>query len=79
MNAQDIILEIQKLPPDEKQIVFDYVIATDEEEFKVTKYSEEDLAILDQRYEEAKRGINVDRFSSMDEALAFLDSLENKQ
>lgn len=69
MNAQEIISEIEKLSPEEKQVVVDYVFSSEEE--IVTKYSEEDLAELDRRYEEAKKGINVDRFSSMDEACKF--------
>ncbi|MEW6237181.1 MAG: hypothetical protein AB1656_17500 [Candidatus Omnitrophota bacterium] len=71
-TAQEFIAEYQKLPLEEKQIVADYVIAAEDEVFKVTQYSEEDLALLDQRYEEAKKGINVVRFSSMEEAIRSL-------
>jgi len=64
-TAEEYINGFKTLPPEEKQIVIDFVISIEEEVFKETKYSEEYLALLDQRYEEAKKGINVDRFSSM--------------
>ncbi len=72
-TAEEYINGFKTLPPDEKQKVVDFVISTEEEVFKETKYSDEDLTLLDQRYEEAKKGINVDRFSSMEEAIKSLE------
>jgi predicted nucleotidyltransferase len=77
-TAQEFITEYQKLPLEEKQIVVDYVISTEEEFFKVTHYSESDLALLDQRYEEAQKGINIERYSSMEEAIKSLRLTEEE-
>ena len=73
-TALEYIEGFKNLPPEERQIVIDFVNSTNEEEedFVITHYSDDDLAELDRRYEEAKRGINVERFSSMDEALQSL-------
>ncbi len=71
-TAKDCIEAFKKLPPEEKQAVIDFVYSIEEEEFKATQYSEDDLAKLDRRYEEAKQGINVEKFSSMEEAIKSL-------
>ncbi len=58
-TAQEIILEIQVLPPEERQIVVEYVESTKDEAFKITNYPPEVLEEIDRCAEEAKRGENV--------------------
>jgi len=74
-TAQKYIEGFKKLPPEEKRIVVDFVISTEEEAFKITNYSEDDLALLDQRYEEVKKGVNVSGPFSEDTIMAHLDTL----
>lgn len=75
-TAEEIILEFKELPPEEWKKVVDDVDSTRENTFQITQYSDKDLTLLDQRYQEAKNGINVDRFSSMEEAIQFLGLTE---
>lgn len=58
--ADEIILEIQELPPDERKKVADYLNAGDGEEFLEEDYSPEDSALLDRIQDEAERGLKVE-------------------
>ncbi len=66
-TAEEIILEIQELPVEERQKVADFLHAEDEE-FLEENYSPEDTAKILQAGEEAERGMNIEEFSSMREA-----------
>ena len=66
-TAEQIILEIKELPPKEQQKIIEFVDST-KEEFLETCYSPEDMAIIDQRDEETRKGVNMESFSSMSEA-----------
>jgi hypothetical protein len=52
--------------------VVDFVVSIQEETYIPTRYPPENLAKIDHDIEEAENGINVERFSSMDEALKSL-------
>ena len=73
-TADQIILEIKKLPPDEQRKIVDYVEST-MEEYIETCYSPEDMAIIDRRDEDTRKGVNMESFSSMSEARKSLRSL----
>ena len=77
-TALEYIEGFNNLPPEERQIVIDFVNSTNEEEdFVITHYSDDDLAELDRRYEEAKRGINVSPELEDSEAVNYLKKLRN--
>ncbi len=57
--AEEITLTIKKLSPEKMRIVADFVNAVKDESFKITKYSDEDMAKIEQDALEAKQGINV--------------------
>ncbi|RJP30549.1 MAG: hypothetical protein C4527_09395 [Candidatus Omnitrophota bacterium] len=79
-TAQDVIMEIQELPPEEKQIVVDFVASIQEETYNPTYYSPEDMAKIDHDMEEAEQGINVSGpFYTTEEILAHLDSLKPEE
>lgn len=59
VTAEEITLTIKALSPEKRQIVADFVNAVKDESFKITKYSDEDMAKIDQDAREAKQGINV--------------------
>jgi len=71
-TAEEIILEFQELPPEERQKVVEYVDSSREEAFPMTRYSSEDMAKIDHDLEEAEQGINIEEFSSMEEAIKSL-------
>lgn len=68
INAQELILRFNELPPDEQQVFIDYMESRREETFKVTHYSPEEMAIIDRRDEETRQGVNIEKYSSMSEA-----------
>ncbi len=59
MNAQEIIMEIEKLPQEEKQVVIEFAVSIREDAYKETDYSLEDMAKIDHDIEEAGRGENT--------------------
>jgi len=66
-TAEEVIVIIQELPPEEREKVAEYLNAR-EEHFPEEHYSPEDIAKILQSGEEAERGINVESYSSMSEA-----------
>ncbi len=68
MNAQEIIREIEKLPPDEKKVVFEFVETKRENISNTTHYSPEIMSQLDQDQDDCEKGINIEEYSSMTEA-----------
>ncbi|MEW6236321.1 MAG: hypothetical protein AB1656_13120 [Candidatus Omnitrophota bacterium] len=70
-TAEEVIAIIQELPPEERQKVAEYLNES-EEEFLEENYSPEDIALLDRLQDEAERGINVEEFASMEEAIKSL-------
>ena len=79
MNAQDSIQEIEKLPPEEKQIVVDYVVSAEEEEFLEENYSPEDLVKLDRIQDEIEKGVNMSPELEGEEAVNYLRKLRKAQ
>jgi len=84
-TAEEIILEFKELPPEEWDKVVEYVDSVKEQEetnflnqafeeeyVEEENYSPEDIALLDRLQEEAEQGINVEEFSSMEEAIKSL-------
>ena len=67
-TAEDAIAVIQELPPEEQQKVADYLTSGEEEYIEEENYSPEDIAKILKSGEEARQGINVETFSSMNEA-----------
>ena len=76
-TAQDVIMEIQELPPEEKQIVVDFVASIQEEEFFEENYSPEDIAKILQAGELAEKGIGVSPELEGEEAVHYLKKLRN--
>lgn len=74
-TADEIILEIQELPPEERQKVADYLNAGDGGEFLEEDYSPEDIAKLDRIQDEVERGINIIGPFSGTEAIEYLKKL----
>jgi len=72
-TAEEIILEIKELSPDERQKVAEYIYS--DEEFPEENYSPEDMALLDQDEEEYRQGINISPELEGDEAIAYLERL----
>ncbi|RJP22061.1 MAG: hypothetical protein C4527_22280 [Candidatus Omnitrophota bacterium] len=66
-SAEEIILEIQELPPQERQKVEDFVTANKEEEFKATYYPPGVIQMLLQEAELSKKRIDTFECSSADE------------
>lgn len=76
-TAEEVCQSIMELPPDKLRIVAEYIEEVKDDSFKVTCYSDEDMAKIEQDALEAKQGINVSGpFKSTDELFAHLDSLE---
>ena len=60
MNTiEEITFTIKTLPPEKIRIVADFVNAVKDESFKITRYSYEDMAKIEQDARETKQGINV--------------------
>ena len=84
-TAQEIILEIGELPPEERQAVFDYVDSQKDVdshidlEYQPTQYSSEIMTELDRAQEEARQGININGPFSGQEALDYLERLRQTQ
>jgi len=73
-TAEKIIQEIRNLPPEERQKVADYLYAEEEELFRVTKLSPEDMAKLDRDMEEYRQGIDVSPvLKTKEEILSYLN------
>ncbi|MEW6237004.1 MAG: hypothetical protein AB1656_16590 [Candidatus Omnitrophota bacterium] len=72
-TAEEIISEIKELSPEERRIVVDFVESNKEEAFAITRFSSEDMALLDQCEEEAEQGINVSPvLKTTEESIAYL-------
>lgn len=69
-TAEKINQELKEHPSENPGKVTNFL--TSEEEYLEENYSEEDLAKINHDAEEAKQGINVERFNSMNEALQSL-------
>lgn len=67
-STQEFIIQFDELPPEEQQVIIDYVVSKKDATLKSTHLSPEDMAVIDQRDEETQIGINVEIFSSMSEA-----------
>ncbi len=72
MTAEEVIVIIRELPPEEQEKVADYLNAGEEEYVEEENYSPEDMAKIDHDLEEAKRGINVSPTLRGKEAVAYL-------
>ncbi len=70
-TAEEVISILQELSPEERQKVADFLNSS-YKEIVYENYSEEDIAKLDQIQDEIENGINIEEFSSMDEALKSL-------
>ncbi|RJP18472.1 MAG: hypothetical protein C4527_28920 [Candidatus Omnitrophota bacterium] len=76
-TAEEIIVAIEGLPPEEVEKVWEYLNSVDD--FRPTEYPSEVLEEIARNVEEAKRGINVSpTFSSMDEAIKWLHMKEDE-
>jgi len=76
-TAEEIIVAIEGLPPEEVEKVWEYLHSVDD--FRPTEYPPEVLEEIAMDVEEAKRGINVSpTFSSMDEAIKWLHMKEDE-
>jgi len=73
-TAEEVIVIIQELPPEEREKVAEYLNAS-EEQFMEEDYSPEDAAKILKSVEEADRGINVSPELEGDEAIAYLQRL----
>ncbi len=58
-TVEELTLTIKTLSPEKMRIVADFVNAVKNESFKITNYSDEDMAKIEQDAREAKQGINV--------------------
>jgi hypothetical protein len=77
-TAQEVILSIDELSPEEQQAVFVYIENLQSEKpFQETNYSPEEMAKIDKDLEEAEKGINVcGPFHTTEEIFAHLDNLQ---
>ncbi len=72
-TAQDVIMDFQKLAPDQQNEVRDFVNSVQEQD----DFSEEETALILQASEDAKRGINMSGpFNTTEEIFDHLDSLK---
>lgn len=78
-TAEDIIQEIEELSPEEREKVSNYFSSEMEGIYREEKYSEEDIAKLEQDALEAKQGINVVGPYKGEEANEYLRTLMRKE
>jgi len=84
-TAENVIADFRELAHDQQEKVIQFVISVKEQEkanslnqafeeeyVEEENYSPEDIALLDRLQEEAEQGINVEEFSSMEEAIKSL-------
>ena len=76
-TVDEIILDIQELPFEDRQKVVDYLLLDEGEPFQPTRLSPGDMAKLDQDIEECRQGIDVAGPFTGEEAVAYLDQLES--
>jgi hypothetical protein len=69
MNAQEIIMEIEKLPQEEKQVVVDFAVSIREDVYKEADYSLEDEEDIIKEAKLCKQGVDTKEHSSADELL----------
>ncbi len=74
-TGAQFITEFEKLAPEEKQIVVDYVVSSGDGIFKETDYSPEIMAEIEHDLEEARQGINVSPELEGEEAVNYLRRL----
>jgi hypothetical protein len=74
-TGAQLITEFEKLAPEEKQIVVDYVVSNGEEVFKETCYSSKIMDEIEHDLEEARQGINVSPELESEEAVNYLKRL----
>ncbi len=76
-TAQEYIEGFKKLPPEEKQIVIDFMASIQDEAYRVPHYSPEDMEKINHDIAEAERGENIDGPFQGEEAVNYLRRIRN--
>ncbi len=74
-TGAQFITAFEKLAPEEKQIVVDYVVSNGKEIFKETRYSPEIMDEIEHDLVEARQGINVSPELEGEQAVNYLKRL----
>lgn len=74
-SAMELIQEIDALSAEDQKQIRDYLIAKNDDDVIFTKYSADDMAILDEEQERSQNRMDVEEYHSMDEARKALRSL----
>ncbi|RJP28360.1 MAG: hypothetical protein C4527_12185 [Candidatus Omnitrophota bacterium] len=73
MNTiEEITRSLQQLTPDKRQMVADYINAVKDESFQITRFSDEEMEMIDHDIKEAEQGINVSPKLKGQEAIDYL-------